>query len=37
MSSLYPYADRFPVNRGLPEQGRPRDEVIAELRALASE
>ena len=36
MSSLYPYADRFPVNRGLPEEGRSRDEIIAELRDLAT-
>ena len=26
-----PYEDRFPVNRTLPEQGRPREEVLAEL------
>ncbi len=37
MSSLYPYADRFPVNRGLPEQGRDKDEIVAELRQLATE
>jgi sphinganine-1-phosphate aldolase len=37
MSDPYPYADRFGVNRRLPEDGRPRDEVIAELRAMASE
>ena len=36
MSSLYPYADRFPVNRGLPDQGRSRDEIIEELRQLAT-
>ncbi len=36
MSSLYPYADRFPVNRGLPQQGRSRDEILEELRGLAS-
>jgi sphinganine-1-phosphate aldolase len=36
MSSLYPYADRFPVNRGLPDEGRSRDEIIEELRALAT-
>ena len=35
--SAHPYADRFPVNRGLPEQGRPRDEVLAEMKALAAE
>ena len=32
MSSLYPYADRFPVNRGLPQQGRSRDSILEELR-----
>lgn len=36
MSSLYPYADRFPVNRGLPEEGRGRQEILDELRALAT-
>ena len=33
----YPYKDRFPVNRGLPEKGRPRDEILAEMAALAHE
>ena len=33
--SDYPYATRFPVVRGLPEVGRPRDEVLAELTAIA--
>jgi sphinganine-1-phosphate aldolase len=33
----YPYADRFPVNRALPEQGRPREEILAQLRAMAKE
>ena len=33
----YPYRTRFPVNRGLPAQGRPREEVLAELRAMAGE
>jgi sphinganine-1-phosphate aldolase len=36
-SSYYPYAERFGVNTRLPEKGRPRDEIIAELRALARE
>lgn len=35
--SDYPYADRFPVHRVLPEQGIPRDEVLAELTAMAAE
>ena len=30
----YPYRDRFPVLHDLPEQGRPRGEVLAELSAL---
>ncbi len=37
MSSLYPYADRFPVNRGLPSEGRSRESIVAELRQLAAE
>jgi glutamate/tyrosine decarboxylase-like PLP-dependent enzyme len=36
-SSTHPYAERFPVNRSLPEVGRPRDEVLAELAELAKE
>lgn len=36
MSSLYPYADRFPVNRGLPEAGRSREAILEELRDLAA-
>lgn len=35
--SAFPYADRFPVNRTLPEKGRPRDEIVAEMRQLAEE
>ena len=37
MSSDFPYADRFPVNRTLPAQGRPRDEILEELRTMATE
>ncbi|MFP3902255.1 MAG: pyridoxal phosphate-dependent decarboxylase family protein [Acidimicrobiia bacterium] len=37
MSRTYPYADRFPVNRTLPQQGRARDDVLAELATMASE
>ncbi len=36
MSSSYPYADRFPVNRGLPEVGRSRASILDELRGLAA-
>ena len=32
-----PYEDRFAVNRTLPAQGRPREEVLAELAAMAKE
>jgi glutamate/tyrosine decarboxylase-like PLP-dependent enzyme len=32
-----PYEDRFPVNRTLPEQGRPRAEILAELATMAHE
>ena len=33
----YPYQDRFPVNRTLPEHGRPREEILAEMKGLAVE
>ncbi len=33
----FPYADRFPVNRTFPAHGRPDDEILAELRAMATE
>jgi glutamate/tyrosine decarboxylase-like PLP-dependent enzyme len=32
----FPYEDRFAVNRRLPEAGRPREEVLGELRAMAA-
>jgi sphinganine-1-phosphate aldolase len=35
VSTEYPYAERLGVNRGLPEQGRPRDEILDELREIA--
>jgi glutamate/tyrosine decarboxylase-like PLP-dependent enzyme len=35
--STYPYVDRYPVMRALPEVGRDRDAVLAELRAMAAE
>ncbi|MEN9822567.1 MAG: hypothetical protein RLZ04_993 [Actinomycetota bacterium] len=34
---LYPYADRFPVVRNFPEKGRPREEILAEIEAMATE
>ena len=33
----YPYAERYGVNRSLPEQGRPREQILEELREMASE
>jgi sphinganine-1-phosphate aldolase len=33
----FPYADRFTVNRALPEKGRPRADVLAELETMATE
>jgi sphinganine-1-phosphate aldolase len=33
----FPYQDRYPVNRALPETGRPRAEVLSELQAMAEE
>ena len=35
--SDFPYADRFPVNRALPENGKPRDNVMIQLRAMSAE
>jgi sphinganine-1-phosphate aldolase len=35
--TAYPYAERFPVHRALPEQGRSREDVLAELAAIAAE
>ena len=31
----YPYAERHGVNRSLPEHGRSREEILAELRTIA--
>ena len=35
MSNDYPYAEQYPVNRGMPESGRPRAEIAAELASMA--
>jgi glutamate/tyrosine decarboxylase-like PLP-dependent enzyme len=35
--SEYPYAERYPVNRRLPEQGRPRQAILDELATIAAE
>ena len=35
--SDYPYADRFAINRVLPEKGMSREAVLAELRTMATE
>jgi sphinganine-1-phosphate aldolase len=35
--SAYPYAGRFPVYRALPARGRSREDVLAELAAIAAE
>ena len=37
ISSMYPYAKRFGVIERLPERGRSRDEVLAELETMAQE
>ena len=34
---FYPYAERFGVNRALPDGGRSREEILTELRTMASE
>jgi glutamate/tyrosine decarboxylase-like PLP-dependent enzyme len=33
----YPYKDRFPVNRALPQHGRSHEEILGELHAMAEE
>ena len=33
----YPYAERYGVNRRMPEKGRPREEILAELKEIALE
>ncbi|HEX3946941.1 MAG TPA: pyridoxal-dependent decarboxylase [Acidimicrobiales bacterium] len=35
--SNFPYDDRFAVHRTFPEQGAPREEVLAELQTMATE
>ena len=37
LGKVYPYAERFGVNERLPEKGRPRAEVLDELRTMARE
>lgn len=37
MAGDYPYAGRYPVNRTLPEHGRPRGELLDELREMAKD
>ena len=34
--SAYPYAERFPVLRGMPSEGRDRNSILNELRELAT-
>ena len=34
---FYPYAERYGVNREIPESGRSREEILAEMREMASE
>ncbi|HEY4331804.1 MAG TPA: aminotransferase class V-fold PLP-dependent enzyme [Ilumatobacteraceae bacterium] len=34
--STYPYADRYPVLRGMPSEGRDRGAILAELREMAT-
>jgi sphinganine-1-phosphate aldolase len=34
--SLYPYVDRYPVMRTMPEDGRPRADVLAEVVAMST-
>jgi sphinganine-1-phosphate aldolase len=34
---FYPYAERYGVNREIPESGRSREEILTEMREMASE
>src|SRR3954462_11767023 len=34
---FYPYAERYGVNREIPEDGRSREEILTEMREMASE
>ena len=34
---LYPYADRWTVNRGMPSEGRSRDAILDEIRQMSAE
>src|SRR5262245_50724243 len=36
VAALRPYRDRFPTFERLPQEGRPREEVLAELEAMAA-
>ena len=37
LGKVYPYAERFGVNERLPEKGRPRAEILDQLRQMARE
>jgi glutamate/tyrosine decarboxylase-like PLP-dependent enzyme len=37
VAALRPYRDRFPTFERLPQQGRPREDVLAEIEAMAAE
>jgi glutamate/tyrosine decarboxylase-like PLP-dependent enzyme len=37
LKGYYPYSDRFPVNREIPDNARPREEILAELQEIARE
>ena len=34
--SMYPYAEKYPVLRGMPSEGRSREAILAELAAMAA-
>ncbi len=34
---FYPYADRYAISREIPERGRSREEILGEMREMASE
>ena len=37
LDAFYPYKDRYPVHRGIPASGLARDEVLAQVTAMAGQ
>src|SRR5664279_4756909 len=37
LDSFYPYKDRYPIHRGIPASALSRDEVLAQVTAMATQ